>query len=131
MVTFWRILKLKIWISGALFEQKIFSFDNLTHVIIWAKGELAYKYPLEVSPQVTTSESTKSGQEKLIHNSQKNNFKLGVQSKYYIKIKIISPWTQDVNWTYIRRSEDVKDVFWTSYIRSVYVLCPWEWGYIN
>ena len=30
--------------------------------------------------------------------------------------------TQDVNWTYIRRSEDVLDVFWTSYVRSVYVL---------
>ena len=25
--------------------------------------------------------------------------------------------------TYIRRSEDVKDVFWTSYLRSIYVLC--------
>ena len=35
-----------------------------------------------------------------------------------------TPWTQDVNWTYIRRSEDVQDVFWTSYVRSIYVLCP-------
>ena len=35
-----------------------------------------------------------------------------------------TPWTQYVNWTYIRRSEDVLDVFWTSYIRSIYVLCP-------
>ena len=34
------------------------------------------------------------------------------------------PWTQDVNWTYIRRSEDVHGVFWTSHIRSIYVLCP-------
>ena len=33
----------------------------------------------------------------------------------------ISPWAQDLNWTYIRRSEDV---FWTSYIRSIYALCP-------
>ena len=31
--------------------------------------------------------------------------------------------TQDVNWTHIRRSEDVSDVFWTSYVLSVYVLC--------
>ena len=31
--------------------------------------------------------------------------------------------TQDVNLTYIRRSEDVLDVFWTSYVRSIYVLC--------
>ena len=31
--------------------------------------------------------------------------------------------TQDVNWTYIRRSEGVQDVFWTSYVRSIYVFC--------
>ena len=31
--------------------------------------------------------------------------------------------TQDVNWTYIRRSEDVQDIFGTSYVRSIYVLC--------
>ena len=30
---------------------------------------------------------------------------------------------QDVNSTYIRRSEGVLDVFWTSYVRSIYVLC--------
>ena len=37
----------------------------------------------------------------------------------------ISPifWTQDVNWTYIKRSEDVLDAFWTFYVRSIYVLC--------
>ena len=34
---------------------------------------------------------------------------------------LLSPWTQDVNWTYIRCSEDVQDVFWTSYVRSIYV----------
>ena len=34
-----------------------------------------------------------------------------------------TPWTQDVNWTDIRRWEDVEDVFWTSYVRSIYVLC--------
>ena len=43
-------------------------------------------------------------------------------------------WTQDVNWTYIRRSEDVVNAFWTSYIRSIYVLCLgrcfsfWTWA---
>ena len=36
---------------------------------------------------------------------------------------LLSPLTQGVNWTYIRRSEDVLDVFWTSYVRSFYVLC--------
>ena len=31
--------------------------------------------------------------------------------------------SQDINWTNIRRSKDVQNVFWTSYIRSTYVLC--------
>ena len=34
----------------------------------------------------------------------------------------LSPWTQDVNWTCIRRSENVLDIFWTSYVRSMYGL---------
>ena len=34
----------------------------------------------------------------------------------------LTPQTQDVNWTNIRRSEVVQDVFWTSYVRSIYVL---------
>ena len=33
-----------------------------------------------------------------------------------------SPYRQDVNWTYTRRSEDIQDVFWTSYIRLIYIL---------
>ena len=33
------------------------------------------------------------------------------------------PWTQNVNRTSIRRSEDVLDVFWTYYISSIYALC--------
>ena len=37
---FWCCQKLKMWISGALFEQKRCSFDNLTHVVLWTKGEL-------------------------------------------------------------------------------------------
>ena len=31
-------------------------------------------------------------------------------------------WTQEVNWTYIRCSEDVLYIFWTPYVRSIYVL---------
>ena len=34
------------------------------------------------------------------------------------------PLVTDVNWTYIRRSENVVDVFWRSYAHSIYVLCP-------
>ena len=44
-------------------------------------------------------------------------------AQYSVNCLAISPWTQDVNWKYIRHSEDVQDVFWTSYVRSVYVLC--------
>ena len=36
----------------------------------------------------------------------------------------LSSWTQDVNWTLMKRSEDVLYVFWTSYVRSIYVLYP-------
>ena len=35
-----------------------------------------------------------------------------------------TPWTQEVNWRSIRRSEDALNVFWTSYVRSIYFLCP-------
>ena len=34
-----------------------------------------------------------------------------------------TPWTQDVNWTYIRLLEYVQDVFLTSPVRSIYVQC--------
>ena len=33
-------------------------------------------------------------------------------------------WTQDVNWTNTRHSEDVLNLLWTSYVRSIYVRCP-------
>ena len=39
-------------------------------------------------------------------------------------IMTFTTWTQDINWTYIRHSENVLDVFCTSYILSSYVLCP-------
>ena len=68
------------------------------------------------------------------------NQQVKVQPKFSIKIlrnllqilflifSEVTPWTQDVNRTYIRRSEDVQDVFWTSYVRSIYVLCPGAGG---
>ena len=34
---------------------------------------------------------------------------------------VASSYTRDVNWTYIRRSVDVQDVFWTSHILSIYL----------
>ena len=39
-------------------------------------------------------------------------------------LKFHTPWTQWENGTFIRRSEDVYDIFWTSYVRPIYVLCP-------
>ena len=44
---------------------------------------------------------------------------------YFLLIWILlTQYTQDVNWTYIRRSEDVLGIFWGSYVRSIYVLYP-------
>ena len=50
-------------------------------------------------------------------------FNLILDSGYYTEVWNQAPYTQDVNWMYIRRSEDVLGVFWTSYVRSIYVLC--------
>ena len=35
-----------------------------------------------------------------------------------------NPWTENVNLTYIRRSEGALDVFLSSYVHSIYILCP-------
>ena len=47
---------------------------------------------------------------------------MSIERKSIWTVCVITPQTQDVNWTYIRRSENVQDVFWTSYVRSIYVL---------
>ena len=39
-------------------------------------------------------------------------------------IWFLYPWIQDVSWTHIIRSEDLLELFWTSYVRSIYVLWP-------
>ena len=31
---------------------------------------------------------------------------------------------KELNWTCMKRSEDVHDGFWTISVRSIYVLCP-------
>ena len=41
--------------------------------------------------------------------------------------KAITLWTQDIYWTYIRRSEDVQDVFWTSYVLCLRNSCKKNW----
>ena len=48
------------------------------------KGELFYKNPFkEVSPQITISESTKSGRKRQVfsHDSHKNNFQFTTEQK--------------------------------------------------
>ena len=42
----------------------------------------------------------------------------------YFQWSFMYPWTQEVNWTYIKRLEDFQGDYWTSYVRSVYVLFP-------
>ena len=41
----------------------------------------------------------------------------------YISRLISTPWTADVNLTYFRSPNNVQDVLWTFYLRSVYNLC--------
>ena len=38
-------------------------------------------------------------------------------------VEKVTQWRQDVNRTYVRRSEHVLDLFWTSYVRSIYIMC--------
>ena len=35
-------------------------------------------------------------------------------------------WIQVVNFTYVRSSDDILDVFWMSFVCTIYVLCPEE-----
>ena len=37
------------------------------------------------------------------------------------------PLTQDVFWTYIKRTDDIQYIFWKSYVRPIYV--EWPGGY--
>ena len=43
---------------------------------------------------------------------------------YLGRIRRLLLWIQEVNWMHIRCSKDVQNIFWTSYGRSIYVLCP-------
>ena len=54
-----------------------FSFDNLTHVVLWTKGQLIYKNPFkDLSPQIAISESTNLAEENwFFHDSPKNHIK--------------------------------------------------------
>ena len=65
-----------IWTKEIFFRQS----DTCPFL---TKGELVYKNPIEVSPQITISESKKSGRERLIfsHDSHENNFQFTTEQK--------------------------------------------------
>ena len=63
---FWCRQELKMWISNALFEQKRFSFDNLTRRFLNKRWTLLQKYVKKVSLQITISKYTKSRRGKLM-----------------------------------------------------------------
>lgn len=46
--------------------------------------------------------------------------------KWYKSLMLCS-WPQEVSWTYITNLK-VLDIFWTPYIRLIYVHCPGGWG---
>ena len=41
----------------------------------------------------------------------------------FIMLELLTPWTQDINWKYMTFGRR-PGVYWTSYVRSIYVLCP-------
>ena len=80
---FWCHQEFKMRISGALFEQMRFSFDNPTHVVFWAKVEHFYKNPLKRSVLKSQFQSPRNLVEKnlFFHHSRKNNSKLATEKK--------------------------------------------------
>ena len=38
-----------MWMFGVLFGRKRFSFDNLTHVVLWTNGDAVYNNPSKKS----------------------------------------------------------------------------------
>ena len=70
-------------ISGELSEQKRFSFDNLTDVVFWAKGELFYKHLLKRSVFKSQFQNPGNLEKKnwFFHDSRKNNFKFSMEQK--------------------------------------------------
>ena len=60
---------------------------------------------------LATAESKAASIEKLKNrmNEEVEDLLLGLEKVG--TVSMISPWIQDVNWIYIRRSEDVCDVF--------------------
>ena len=62
---------------------KEISFDNLTRVVFWTKGELFYKNLLKRSVLKSQFQNTRNLDEQnwFFHNSRKNNFKFTTEQK--------------------------------------------------
>ena len=83
---FWCFQELKMWISGALFEQMRFSFNNLSHVVFWTKVELFYKNPLKRSVFKSQFQSPRNLVEK--------NVFFTIHAKTTREKRFFSPFTQ-------------------------------------
>ena len=72
---------LKIWISGALFEQKKFSFNNQTHVVL--ERELFYKNLLKRSVLKSEFRNPQNLDKKnrFFYDSRKKTFKFLTEEK--------------------------------------------------
>ena len=76
-------------ISGALFEQKRFSFDNLTHVVFLTTSELVCKNPLKTSVLKSQFQNPRNLDKKnwIIHAKTTSNSR---RNRKYIKY-VFSP----------------------------------------
>ena len=91
-------------------QHTFFMFNQ--NLIYWS-AEFFWRYFLKFTPVI----------EKLKKGANQNIWSLdwiGFTKSYLINLP---HWIQDVNWSYIRRSEDFLEVVWTSYVRPVYVIC--------
>ena len=88
----WCHQELIMWISSALFEQKRFSFNNLTNVVFWTKGELFYKNPLNSSVLKSQFQNLQNLDKKnwFFHDSLRNNFKLLQKEKIILRLCMLS-----------------------------------------
>ena len=60
----------------------------------------------------------------MISTNEKCSLSSSWHSNFDKPFHAATPWTQDVHWTFMGRIKGVQGVFWTSHVRSIYVLCP-------
>ena len=117
---------LKSYISGGIGKNIFLFLLNLSvtwllhnfMLIIWATASHSWSFSRSVSDK---SEGYNSIPIRLVLKAWPS------AQQRFEPWTFISPKTQGVKRTYIRHSKDVLDVFWTSYVRSIYVLCPGDY----